>query len=498
MGDEISASRYTAEERQRYREKVDLCLDVFGRLLNTWPFHDDRPMTGLEMELNLVGADYRPTLRNTAVLEGIGDPNFQTEIGAYNIELNVEPAPLSELAATEHQLREVLNQAEQAAGRNDAHIVMVGILPTTMPEHLNDPGWMTASARYQALNDSILAARGENLHLDIHGSLHGERLSTFANSLAPESACTSVQLHVQVQPENFAQAWNAAQILAGPQLAVGANSPFFFGRRLWAETRIELFKQATDTRPQELQNQGVRPRVWFGEKWISSIFDLFAENGWYFPALLPEVSEEDPVAVLDAGKAPTLQELRLHNGTVYRWNRPIYAVVDGEPHVRVENRVLPAGPTVVDTVANAAFFHGALRSLMNDARPAWSKMSFSAAEDNFLACAKDGLEAGVYTPQLGQTGVDELLLRRLLPMAADGLASAGVPGADVDRYLGIVEGRVKSGLNGAAWQVAAVERLEEGTAGRSGMQRAEALRQMVERYCEGMHANEPVHTWELP
>ncbi|GAA3611232.1 glutamate-cysteine ligase family protein [Kineosporia mesophila] len=495
MGDEISASRYTAEERQRYREKVDLCLDVFERVLATWNFDDDRPMTGLEMELNLVGGDYRPTLRNAAVLEGIGDPNFQTELGAYNIELNVEPSPLGELARMEGRLREVLNQAESAANEHGAHIVMVGILPTTMPEHLSDPEWMTASPRYKALNDSILAARGENLHLDITGA---ERLSTFANSLAPESACTSVQLHVQVHPDDFARAWNAAQVLAGPQLAVGANSPFFFGRRLWAETRIELFKQATDTRPQELQNQGVRPRVWFGEKWISSIFDLFAENGWYFPSLLPELSEEDPVAMLDAGNAPTLQELRLHNGTVYRWNRPIYAVVDGEPHVRVENRVLPAGPTVVDTVANAAFFHGVLRTLMEESRPVWSKMSFAAAEDNFLACAKDGLEATVYTPGLGQSGVDELVLRRMLPMAAEGLASAGVPGSDVDRYLGIIEDRVKSGLNGAAWQVAAVERLEQGTGGSSGMDRAEALRRMTERYCEGMHANEPVHTWSLP
>jgi len=495
MGDEISATRYSAEERQRYREKVELCLDVFARLLDTWEFADDQAMTGLEVELNLVGADHRPTLTNAAVLEGIANPNFQTELGAYNIELNVDPAPLQELARTEDELRGVLNAAEAAANRSGAHIVMVGILPTTMPEHLDQPGWMSPSPRYKALNDSILAARGENLHLDIRGA---ERLSTFASTLAPESACTSVQLHVQVRPEDFARAWNAAQVLAGPQLAVGANSPYFFGRRLWAETRVELFKQATDTRPPELRNQGVRPRVWFGERWISSIFDLFAENGWYFPSLLPELSDEDPVAVLDSGRAPVLQELRLHNGTVYRWNRPIYAVVDGRPHLRVENRVLPAGPTVVDTVANAAFFHGVLRSLMDDARPVWSKMSFAAAEENFLACAQDGLAASVYSPGLGQTGVDELVLRRLLPMAAEGLTSAGVPGAVQDRYLDIIEARTKTGMNGAAWQVAAVERLEQGTAGRSAMRRAQALQRMVEEYCRGMHANQPVHTWELP
>jgi hypothetical protein len=282
-------------------------------------------------------------------------------------------------------------------------------------------------------------------------------------------------------------------LLAAPQVALGANSPYFFGRELWRETRIELFKQATDTRPDELRNQGVRPRVWFGERWITSIFDLFEENVRYFPSLLPELSDEDPVAELDAGRAPVLQELRLHNGTVYRWNRPVYAVVDGVPHVRVENRVLPAGPTVVDTVANAAFFHGALRTLMTGDRPLWSKMSFTTAEENFFVCAREGLDAGIYWPGLGETGVEELVLRRLLPMAHQGLESAGVPAADRDRYLGIIEERAKTGRNGASWQVAAVRSLEEAGATRSG-----ALTTMLRLYSEGMHANEPVHTWPIP
>ena len=184
-----------------------------------------------------------------------------------------------------------------------------------------------------------------------------------STSIAPESACTSMQLHLQVSPDNFAANWNAAQVLAGPQLALGANSPYFFAHQLWSETRIELFAQSTDTRPDELKSQGVRPRVWFGERWITSISDLFEENVRYFSPLLPEVSDEDPVAELQAGRAPQLAELRLHNGTVYRWNRPVYDVVAGRPHLRVENRVLPAGPTVVDMLANAAFYYGMLRTL---------------------------------------------------------------------------------------------------------------------------------------
>ena len=178
----------------------------------------------------------------------------------------------------------------------------------------------------------------------------------------PEAACTSTQLHIQVSPENFAAYWNASQAISGIQLAVGANSPYLLGKQLWQETRIPLFEQATDTRSEELKEQGVRPRVWFGERWITSIFDLFEENVRYFPALLPITDDEDPLEVLEEGGTPTLSELKLHNGTIYRWNRPVYDVVDGVPHLRVENRVLAAGPTVVDTMANAAFYFGLVRA----------------------------------------------------------------------------------------------------------------------------------------
>ena len=265
VGDEISSVTYSREQRQRYREKVQLCLDVFERMLASSTFDAELPLTGLEVELNLVDTGYQPFLGNIAVLEEIADPAFQTELGAYNIELNVPPRTLvgDSSALLEKDLRASLNAAEEAATRRGAHIVMIGILPTLMQSHLADESWMSPSARYAALNDSILAARGEDIQLDIHGV---ERLSAYAATLAPESACTSVQLHLQVDPQEFAPTWNAAQVLAGPQLALGANSPYFFGRELWRETRIELFTQSTDTRPQELKNQGVRPRVWFGER----------------------------------------------------------------------------------------------------------------------------------------------------------------------------------------------------------------------------------------
>jgi len=239
-----------------------------------------------------------------------------------------------------------------------------------------------------------------------------------------------------------------------------------------------------------LKNQGVRPRVWFGERWINSIFDLFEENSRYFPALLPVTESEDPQQVLDSGNTPLLEELRLHNGTVYRWNRPVYDVADGLPHLRVENRVLPSGPTVVDTVANAAFYFGVARALAESDRPVWSQMSFSAAEENFHLAARDGIGARIYWPGLGQAEAGEVVLRRLLPLAYDGLASWGLASADVDRLLGIIERRCVLGRNGASWYVDQVTAREA-----AGEDRLVALRHTLLEYIERMHANEPVHTW---
>ncbi|QIM20831.1 glutamate--cysteine ligase [Phycicoccus sp. HDW14] len=493
MGAEVNAQSYTREQRQRYREKVRQNLDVFERMLTTSSFEFDKPMTGLEIELNLVDEHQQPHFHNAQVLEAIADPGYQTELAQYNIELNVPPRPLPGDSALELEadLRASLNAADAAAKRVGSTIVAIGILPTIMPEHY-EGDWISGNNRYTALNDSIFLARGEDVYLDIEGPT-GERVATYCDSIAPESACTSVQLHLQVAPHEFANHWNAAQALSSVQLALAANSPYFFGKRLHAETRIELFTQATDTRPVELKNQGVRPRVFFGERWITSIFDLFEENVRYFPTLLAEVSDEDPMAKLEAGIAPELAELRLHNGTVYRWNRPIYDIVGGTPHLRVENRVLPAGPTIADVLANAAFYYGAIRVLASDDRPVWTKMSFAACEENFRRAARDGIEARIYWPGFGEVSADELVLRHLLPMAHEGLRAWGVSDAVRERFLGIIEGRATTGQNGSDWQTRTVEHYEA-----EGHDRRESLRLMVKRYAEHMSGNEPVHTWPVP
>jgi gamma-glutamyl:cysteine ligase YbdK (ATP-grasp superfamily) len=491
MGEDVAARDFSREDRQRYRQKLRACLDVFGRMLSESRFDFERPLTGLEIEFNLVGDDFDPAMRNAEVLEAIANDVFQAEVGQFNIEINVRPSTLDGRAAEELEveLRDSLNAADERARAVGAHMVMIGALPTLMPEHLTEAS-ISANPRYKLLNEQIFAARGEDLHIAIDGV---ERLATYADTIAPEAACTSVQFHLQVSPQDYAANWNAAQAIAGVQVALGANSPFLFGKELWRENRIALFEQATDTRPQELKAQGVRPRVWFGERWITSVFDHFEENVRYFPALLPVCDDEDPAAVLERGDTPKLAELRMHNGTIWRWNRPVYDIHRGKPHLRVENRVLPAGPTIADVMANGAFYFGLLRVLAYEDRPVWSQMSFAAAEENFNEASKRGIHAQLYWPGAGTVPVTELVLRKLLPMAYDGLAAWGVDRGVADRLLGIIERRCTTHRNGAEWQAETFHRIDDTMRG----DRRDALREMLRRYVEHMHSNVPVADWPM-
>ncbi len=491
MGQQLSGVGFTAEDRTLHRQKVRRCLDVLALMLDDADFDADTRMTGLEIELNLMDEHADPAMRNAEILANLGDPTFQTELGQFNIELNARPRLIggTGFADYERDIQDSLQRAEDRAGKADSTIVMIGALPTLKPDHLVLAN-LSANERYRLLNDQIVGARGERFHVDIRGV---ERLQTVNDSIAPEAACTSVQFHMQVPPESFAAHWNASQAIAGIQVAIGANSPYLHGCRLWAETRIALFEQATDTRTDELKAQGVRPRVWFGERWITSVFDLFEENVRYFPPLLPITDDEDPVAVLAAGGVPRLGELCLHNGTVYRWNRPVYDVMNGRPHLRVENRVLPAGPTVVDMLANAAFYFGLTRQLAEEDRPIWSQLTFAAAEDNFHVGARRGIEATVYWPRIGEIKVTDLVLSTLLGKARAGLEKFAVDARTADRLLGVIEERCRSGRNGATWQTEAVWAAEH----HRGLDRDAALHDMLRSYSALQHTNEPVHTWPV-
>ncbi|MEU7123815.1 glutamate--cysteine ligase [Streptomyces zaomyceticus] len=496
MGEKVVADGFGPSDRQQYRRKLQQCLAGLARLLAEKRFDRPRNLMGVEIELNLAGADGLPRMLNGPVLEKIASPDFQTELGMFNLEVNIAPHQLGGRVFDRlaEEIGTGIGYADRKAGELDAGVVMIGILPTLTQDDLVYEN-LSAAARYALLNDQILAARGEDFTLDIHGV---ERLLCTSESIVPEAACTSVQLHLQVTPDRFAAVWNAAQAVSGVQIALGANAPFVFGREVWRESRPPLFQQATDTRPPELQAQGVRPRTWFGERWVDSVYDLFEENLRYFPALLPICDEEDPLLVLDGGGVPRLQELVLHNGTVYRWNRPVYGWVDGVPHLRVENRVLPAGPTVTDVIANAAFYYGLVRSLADEPRPVWKRMTFEDAEANFDTACRHGIEAELRWPRSGRGGgiatlpAVRLVLDELLPLAAAGLDAWHIEPADRDFYLGVIEQRCLRRVNGASWQADTFHRALE-----SGLDREAALAATTRRYRTLMHGGEPVHTWPV-
>lgn len=493
MGEQVTAQElvFDGTDRARFRDRLETCQAVLERLLATGRFEKDRKLCGIELELDLIDGRGHPAMVNSEVLEQIASADFQTELGLFNLEVNIAPHKLvgtvfSELA---EELQTALSYADRVATGCGARVAAIGILPTLDLEHMVEENF-SSDDRYMLLNDQIAQVRGEDFHLRIDGP---EPLETTFGHILPEACCTSLQLHLQVTPDGFARAWNSAQAIAGVQVALGANSPYLFGHRLWHETRIALFEQATDFRPKELAAQGVRPRVWFGERWITGPAELFRENLQYFTALLPRISAEDTAAVLAAGAIPHLPELRLHNGTVYRWNRPVYDVARGKPHLRVENRVLPAGPSVVDVLANAAFYYGLVRSLADADQPVWQRLSFKAARENLYAAARDGLGAKQLWPGLGSVPVTDLVLDELLPLAAAGLDKWRIEPRERDAYLGVIEARARTGRNGAVWQIDQVEFLQA----KRGLDRTKAIEQMVIRYAELARGGDPVHTWPV-
>ncbi len=491
MGDALSSSSYTPKQRTRYRQRLLKDLEMFDKHLQNADFVNHGTI-GLELELNLVDGEMQPSTTGADVLGKLSE-DYQSEIGSFNVELNLPPQGIADdgLDVMQKELERRLDAVRDAASRAEAEVAMIGTLPTLTTEFLTGSEWMTKENRYQALSNSVMEARGELVRIDLARDEH--YLHDFKD-IAPESACTSMQLHLQVAPNRFADAWNASQAIAGIQVALSANSPLFAGHRVWHESRIPLFFQSIDTRTNELVNQGVRPRVWFGERWITSVFDLFEENVRYFSPLIPE-DRSDSGTPMMAGDNPALHYLNLQNGTIWRWNRPIYDPNTELAHIRLENRLLPAGPTPADIIADAAFYYGLVKFLSEQTRPVWSRLSFSQAEENFNAGARDGLNAMMHWPTLGRISVKELVNDHLLDQARAGLQALGVRDDLIDSYLSIIDGRIKAHQNGATWQLAALAQAGGRNVKPESRERREALQKMLRQYLKLQATNQPVHTW---
>ena len=445
---------------------------------------------GAEQELFLVDAAWHPAPRALDILERIDDPHYTTELGLFNLEINLDPLVFEAdcLSQLEGQLNRSLATVRAAAHQCGAEVVLSGILPTLRKSDLALTN-MTPKPRYRALNTILTQLRGDDYEFQLKGA---DELNLKHDSVMLEAGCTSFQVHYQVEPAEFPQCYNIAQAMTAPLLAAAANSPLLFGRRLWRETRIPLFQQSVDTRRASTHLRERAPRVSFGQQWVDhSILDLIQEDLARFRVLIGTPSEENSLRLLEQGGLPELQALRLHTGTVYRWNRGCFGIGGGKAHIRIENRVLPAGPSVVDEVANAAFFLGLLRGGQQTYGDITQKMPFHNAEINFLAAAQRGLEAQ-FTWLDGQVVLARDLIRQdLLPLARDGLRTAGLNPADVERYLGVIEQRVTVGLTGSSWLLRSLADMRETDT------QAARLSALTAATVRRQWAGSPVHEWPL-
>ncbi len=445
---------------------------------------------GAEQEMFLLNESMGPALVGQRLLAALDHPKFTPELGLFNLEANLVPRVLTGdcLSQMEAELEGLLALVREKAATIDTQVLLTGILPTLKSRDLNLKS-MTPFPRYELLNRAALEHRGGAFQVDVKGL---DELHMVHDNVMIEACNTSFQVHFQVAPHEFPRFYNLAQAITGPVLAAAVNSPVFMQQRLWKETRVALFSQSFDSRSAALKARRARPRVIFGDEWVSeSVLEIHREDIARFRILLSADTGESPMAMLDKGLLPPLRALCLHNGTVYRWNRPCYGVVDNVAHLRIEHRALPAGPTIVDEVANAAFFHGLMSGLGEEYPDITKVMNFDHAKSNFLQAAQYGLQGQFEWVGGEDIPANVLILERLLPVAREGLRAKGILEADIERYLGVIEGRVKAGRTGAQWVYDSLEAMGDKT--KLDERHRSLTACMVTRCAEGR----PVHEWAL-
>lgn len=442
---------------------------------------------GAEQEMFLVDAAMQPAPVVMEVLKAAADDRLTTEIGRFNLEANLPPYLLAAgcLNQLETDLADAVATADRAARNCGARVLLAGILPTLRQSDLGLHN-LTPLPRYAELDRQLRAMRGSEFVVHIKGV---DELHVTHDNVMFEACNASYQVHFQVEPQHFARDYNIAQAITAPLLAAAVNSPLLVGHRLWQETRLALFQHAVDERSMPRQARSSPTRVGFGDGWVQdSVLELYRDNLTRFRSILIGPLDEDPLDVLACGDVPRLAALSLHNGTVWRWNRPCYGVLDGRASLRLENRVLPSGPTIRDEVANTAFFVGLLCALpaeYGDIRPL---LDFDDAKANLFAAARHGLDAQLAWTDGRRWTAQSLIGDHLLPLAREGLAGAGVPSDEVDRHLGVFQERVASGQTAARWALRSLAASSSETAA----QRDKAL---VAAMLAHQHAGDPVHTW---
>lgn len=463
-------------------------VQALERLLDEGRIESGVRRIGLEQELFLVDDQWRPAPVAVEALERIHDPRVTSEIGRFNLECNLEPLLFGGncLRLMENRLNELLESVRRTVHDLGVEVVLTGILPTLRKSDLTLDNMVPAD-RYYALNDALTRMRGGLYDLRIKGT---DELRVTHDSVMLEAANASFQVHFQVGPEEFARLYNTAMTASAPILAAAVNSPLMLGRRLWQETRIAVFQQSVDTRSPLSEIRDVPTRVSFGREWVNdSVLEIFKSDVSRFRVLLGRQIDEDPMEELAAGRAPSLQALQLFNSTVYRWNRACYGVSNGVAHLRIENRVLPCGPSVRDEIANAAFWFGLMSGIAEEVGDVRRVIDFDTVYTNFLAAARHGLDAHLTWFDGETVPAQKLICDTLLPLARRGLTVGGIDAADIERYLDTVEARVDSRRTGARWQLHSLADMgEKGTLD-------ERMGALVAATVERQRHGRPVHEW---
>lgn len=494
MGEErvkLASSQGKDEMRNFVRQLLN-DVEAFEYMLdNNW-FEDDIKCIGAEQEMCLINKHYKPAYKAMDILEDFHPEWLTTELAKFNLELNLSPQVFegNALSNMEAELRNYLKQVAAAAAKHDTRILLTGILPSLRKFDLS-MDQLTPKPRYHALMTALKALRGSDYELRLNGI---DELNLLHDSPLLEACNTSFQVHLQVAPNNFVKMYNIAQAITGPTLSMCTNSPVLFGKRLWHETRIALFAQSIDNRQSKDHLRHRSARVNFGNKWLDkSILEIYKEDILRYRILLGAEIEKNSLEAIKAKKAPKLQALQVHNGTVYRWNRPCYGISsNGKPHLRIENRVLGAGPTVLDEMASTAFWLGTMEGMADQFDDIRKHMSFDDARDNFMKGARAGMDCKFTWLNNQKISARDLTQEILLPIARHGLEKHNINSSDIDRYLGIIEERAKRHMNGSRWILQTYTKFQKET------HIDESLTSLTAAIYNNQKQSKPAHEWPLP
>ena len=490
MGEERVKLADDNEQLQTFMKHVLRDLRALKKMLEDDWFETDTMRIGAEQELCLVDPNVKAFPKSLEVLDKLDGENYTTEFAKFNLEINMDPLTFGGncLSEMEHNLHKDVERVRKAARDLGGDILLTGILPTIRKMDVDIKN-LTPLQRYEALCEAINKLRGKEFELRIQGM--DELLMKFDSPLL-EACNTGFQVHLQVKPDEFVNRYNIAQAVTAPVLACAVNSPVLFGKRLWAETRVALFHQSIDTRQVGEHLRDSSPRVTFGNQWLEeSILDIYKEDISRYRVMLSAEVEEEVEKLMEEGKVPELMALKVHNSTVYRWNRPCYGISNGKPHLRIENRIFPSGPTVVDEVSNAAFWLGLLNGFEDEYKDITKELDFDNARMNFFAASKMGLDTKfMWTGDRKVSGV-ELIKKELLPIARNGLKKADINPSDIDTYLGVIEERVNTAQTGSYWVVKSYGSLVKES------NRDQALTAITSAMIKNLNKGEPVHKWGL-